>query len=920
MSVSEQRIALVDQAAEHSRDALSGVDRAKSFFEYLAVTDQRRLKWVLLVGFFVHMSYAIIDWLTNPDLFWFFFALRSTSSTFVMASFIYIRRPKPYRVLLVISAIGALSFGGAVSVMIHNSGGHQSSYYGGLPLVMIVPGLLLTWPISLSISIQIILSASFIAPVIIFESGINWPLLFTNSSFVVTTGLFSVIGSHLRYKLAFEEFTQRTKLDISLQQLSDANRLREQMFQNVSHELRTPLTLILAPLDAVQGSQSEHLSPWARKKLEIASRSALRLLNLVNDFLELASIDHEGVPVRRENVDLLPLTQALVDDLQGIASQKRISISIIRKALHTIFIVDRKHLEKILMNLVSNALKFTPEGGSIELILEKQDGGLAIRIRDSGIGMTADAIPKIFERFQQADGTTKRKFGGTGIGLHLVKQLATRMEMGLDVISEPGKGSIFSLLIPAKLKAENKSADPEMSTELALYHRAALAAIDSGGSAEIALNPSSRHFPLALIAEDDSEIAAEIAEILQARFRVIHVADGLTALEKTVQQSPHLVVSDVMMPGIDGIELCRAIRERVQLKDTAIILLSAKGSISDRVRGREVGADTYLTKPFHPDELLAAALGLLRSRMRLVGNFLVERELGAGGQARVFCARSISTGRLVALKVIQQGTELDASVKERLRSEQTALSKLTHPNIVRGLESGVDGAAFFIAMEFLDGTNVHQLLQERALTIAQAVTMIRAAADAVAAVHASGLLHRDIKPSNLMVLRGTAPLRSRTRVIDFGTVVGRSDVSNPHWLIGTLPFISPEQIQGGAPSAAGDVYALGVTLYYLLTRRSPWSATAPMAVRDQIVMGDWKPIAAINPEVDSRISQVVETAMAGSLHIRYPTAESLLAALESLSIKDVQAELTLLKEEEEPSAAISALSAVQSYEADRAAR
>jgi len=247
------------------------------------------------------------------------------------------------------------------------------------------------------------------------------------------------------------------------------------------------------------------------------------------------------------------------------------------------------------------------------------------------------------------------------------------------------------------------------------------------------------------------------------------VRNGETALQLVIKELPDVVVSDVMLPRRDGISLVAEIRERSELRNTPVILLSARTRTEDRVRGRKVGADSYLTKPFEPAELLATVEGLLRSRMRLIGSFLVRELLGSGAQSEVHRAEHIASGEVVALKVIKHAGTFGSQARERLMREQHILRTTSHPNVVRVLETGEHDGRYFVAMEYLSGVTLRTACQAHSRLSPPAVATIGAAvASALDHLSQHGVVHRDIKPSNIVITDGNEVLSSRVRVIDFG--------------------------------------------------------------------------------------------------------------------------------------------------------
>jgi serine/threonine-protein kinase len=324
------------------------------------------------------------------------------------------------------------------------------------------------------------------------------------------------------------------------------------------------------------------------------------------------------------------------------------------------------------------------------------------------------------------------------------------------------------------------------------------------------------------------------------------------------------------------------VRERTKLKDTAIILLTARGSLEDRITGRRVGADSYLTKPFDLRELLATIEGLLRSRMHLVGQYLVQSRLGRGGQSDVWLAEHRATGEHIALKIIRPGGLEDDRARERLEREHEALIRLQHPNIVRIVEKGEQAGGLFLAMEYLDGVTLDELARSAgALPVDAVAAICRGAASALSHVHKSGLLHRDIKCSNVMLLRKGQGLVSRVRLIDFGTTANlQPRRGRTERIVGSLPYLAPEILLNAvAASPATDVFGLGVVMYRLATGVLPFEGATAEELVNAMEKGPVLSIEEASPGIPDNLAAIIERAIARDPAARWPTARDLERAL-----------------------------------------
>lgn len=659
------------------------------------------------------------------------------------------------------------------------------------------------------------------------------------------------------------------------EELGRMQRLKDEMFQNVSHELRTPLALILSPVERML--EKSTLTEEDRRRLGTVRSNALRLLGLVNDVLDLAKLETtSAIETRTMAVDVAAAVRALHTDIADAAASRGLTTTV--NAPGTAFYtLDPRHLERAVLNLLSNAMKFTPAGGRIDISVIDGDGGLTIAVKDTGVGIAEKSLAAVFERFRQLDGGRSRKHAGTGIGLALVVELMKLVGGSVDVVSSPGAGSTFTLRFPAALRA--KAAAPMDDAEVDALHRAVTRAAFQKEAAPA--RPSGERGPLVVLAEDEPDLRRELSEILSERCRVIACANGEEALEVAVARQPHVIVSDVMMPVMDGHELVRALRQRPELRDTAVVFISAKTELEDRVRGRSLGVDTYLTKPFHRKEVLATVEGLLRSRMRLIDHYLVHERLGAGSQSQVFRAEDVETGETVALKVLVSAGVDDTEPRARMARERRTLKTLSHPNIVRVVDEGPHtGGGHYIAMEYLEGETLTSLVRrDGPFSPDEVVTIGIALAEAVQVVHAAGLVHRDIKGSNAILTAGTGPLRERIRLIDFGTVYAPSrTITETDSLVGTLSYLAPELFAGVVPSPSTDIYALGVTLYLLATGHLPFTATSQAGIVEAIAHEAPPPLGTGNPAFEALVLQ----ALAKDPVVRPASAEAFASALAAL--------------------------------------
>ncbi len=405
----------------------------------------------------------------------------------------------------------------------------------------------------------------------------------------------------------------RDDLADTVGQLRDAQTVRERFFGNISHEIRTPLTLVLLAVADVEARAGDALDAQARADLGAIVDSARKLLRLVDELLLLAAGEAAQLRLAPEPTDVAALIGALAASWRLAATSAGIELTLeAPPALRAV--VDPVALERVVTNLLSNAVKFTPRGGRIELTLAPQDDALCITVRDTGVGVDDELLPRLFGRFERAQGGGVR--GGSGIGLSLVKQLVEAHGGTVGVERVATGGTRFRVVVPiGDLPAA--SPRPAAAAEATLAPR--LRPSDFGvGAAAVAsgdiLMPPGASAGTILVAEDDPRLATMVARLLHDEYVVIVALDGVTALELAQRHEPHLLVTDVDMPGMDGIELARRFRAISGDSLAPVVIMSALADPGSRLAGLEAGAVDYVVKPFDPRELRARVRAQFRMR------------------------------------------------------------------------------------------------------------------------------------------------------------------------------------------------------------------------------------------------------------------------------------------------------------------
>jgi PAS domain S-box-containing protein len=414
-------------------------------------------------------------------------------------------------------------------------------------------------------------------------------------------------------KQAEEEVARQSReLRVLNERLKELDRLKTQFFANVSHEFRTPLTLMLGPLEDALANAHGVLPLGAATDLAASHRNALRLLKLVNTMLDFSRIEAGRVQASYQPVDLAAFTAELATNFRSACEKAGLRLIVDCPPLNEAepVFVDRDMWEKIVLNLVSNAFKFTLQG-EIAVRLEAVDGYARLTVRDTGVGIPSDELPRMFERFHRIEQTGGRTHEGTGIGLALVQELVKLHGGTVSVDSAAGEGSTFTVAVPfgtAHLDPERIGKVSGLASTNVMpsaFIEEALGWLPDYSQMSVTDEPRVSGKPSVLWADDNADMRDYVARLLSGRFDVRAVPDGEAALAAARAHPPDLVLSDVMMPKLDGFGLLRALRADPVLREIPVILLSARAGEESRIEGLEVGADDYLVKPFSARELIA---------------------------------------------------------------------------------------------------------------------------------------------------------------------------------------------------------------------------------------------------------------------------------------------------------------------------
>lgn len=448
----------------------------------------------------------------------------------------------------------------------------------------------------------------------IWNSGALW--LPVNPWFTAQIGQLLIYCFGLAYKVRLNE-----KARAEAEHIKELDEIKSRFFANISHEFRTPLTLIRGPLQQIEeqsGNNPNSSIDVPLRKIKLMRRHTDRLLELVNQLLDLSRLDSGKMKLQVAKGDVILVLRALAGAFESMAERKQIHYHVHFSEPDQLSFFDHDKLEKIVTNLLGNAFKYTPEKGTVSFIAETDGKRLRLSVEDSGPGIAKKELDKVFDRFYQSEGNEDK---GSGIGLALVKELTDLYRGQISVNSEPGKGSRFRVSLPldlASFKQEElvyQPGEPALENTIGHHHEPT----DHTGTINAASN-----LPLLLIVEDNADLRNLIHEIVQHDYQVIQAVNGKEGLEKALQEIPDLIISDVMMPLMDGFELAQKIKADERTSHIPMILLTAKAGQSHKIEGLDTGADDYLTKPFDHKELLVRLRNLINQRKLLRKKFAGE--------------------------------------------------------------------------------------------------------------------------------------------------------------------------------------------------------------------------------------------------------------------------------------------------------
>jgi len=625
---------------EQSTDNLmSGALFAEHFRRETTEMLVSRTRWALYAACLVYPGFWFLDRVISPANATYFGLIRLAVLAGYLLTLLLYTRPigRKFATHLSVFVVFLSAFG--IELMAPYLGGFKSDYYVGIMMAMFVGGLFMPWSVAATVVCGVLIVGGYFGLNGLYGYWATAPLSEIAPPFFFMSGSFLFMTWANRDKdiTRRKDLALRMRMERANEDLKALDESKTRFFSNVSHELRSPLMLILGPIEQML---SEPQRPQIRALLEAMDANARRLLRQVNTLLDFAKMDAGKLKLHYDGGNLGEVLKKLVVAAAPLAQRRGITLTIEGEENLPEALLDYGKVETIAANLISNAIKFTPEGGKIMVRAGSDANRLWFEVEDTGYGIPEDQLKSVFERFRQVDDALSRKAGGTGLGLAMVKELTELHKGRVDVTSALGKGTTFHIELPlspdldaldrrrqaAGRRRADQIAATRTDTMLGMYYeekhseKTLLSDVEASRleiQARADGEPEQKapaDAPRLLLVEDNADLRTFVARALAKTYNVSAACDGLDGLETAKRVRPDLVITDVMMPRMDGYEFCRRLREDPAFDQVPVILATAEWGTDKLVKGVDVGANDYISKPFEMRELEARIKAHLRAR------------------------------------------------------------------------------------------------------------------------------------------------------------------------------------------------------------------------------------------------------------------------------------------------------------------
>lgn len=504
---------------------------------------------------------------------------------------------------------GIVCHGTEIAVLELTGGGARSHFL--FPYFLVMFGVATLFPARFAWTLATVVTAplSYLAGELAAHGSLEPGASRANLILLVDYAFIAAIASRVTTRLFFSEAENRRALEVANHQLRELDKAKSDFFANVSHDLRSPLTVILGPLNSILGQEAS-LSPRNRQYLQLALSGAARLDSMVNDLLDLARIDAGLGSIAPQRVDATGLLGDLVEAVRPWAAQNGIAVVFDGPGRPVYARIDADKIERVAMNLLSNAFKYSAAGTQVAVRLRSGEDGLWIEVADQGAGIAPEDLERIFVRFTRGRGQEAGRTRGAGLGLAVVREFVDLHGGRVAVESGVGKGSTFKVQLPPSCLdkgPDQPEAERGRRTGVPPHLLLPPRPVSAGATADV-----TNGRPRVLVVDDEDPVRLFLATELEPAFEVLAVADAERALEVAARERPDVAVVDIMLPGMDGIELCRRFRADAATRGLPILAYSARGDLKTRLDAFAAGADDFVHKPFEPRELKVRLESLLR--------------------------------------------------------------------------------------------------------------------------------------------------------------------------------------------------------------------------------------------------------------------------------------------------------------------
>jgi signal transduction histidine kinase len=641
------------------------VESQRRWAAWLLERNRRGTQVVLWIVLGLYPAFGVLDYLLAPaeslPMLW---TTRAVVTVLTCGMFAVLRTRAFERGYDAISSnyMAVLALG--ITLMTVTMGGLASHYYAGLSLVVVGTGLLFVWPARVVLTTHTTIIVSFVLVNLLASRDQDVPVSISNLAFLTATAIITGTGQMVHYRVQHKQVLDQIALEETKASLERAHNelkaldsFKSQLFANITHEFKTPLAMVLAPLELILQGEMGELSAAHRSTFESMFRSGLKLLKMIGDLLDLSKLEESKLRLKIGEHDLGEYLRGLVAQVDPLAQRKDITLTLRVEAQSPLAWCDLDRMERVFLNLLSNATKFTQPGGHVQVVVRAVGAMLEVVVQDDGPGFPPDKADRIFERFYQVDMGGTRRYGGTGIGLALAKEIVELH--GGRIWAESSAGAKFTVELPRDrehfrpdvldrrglardVPEGNRDTDRglmDVAVQMSARDEYRLLDIAEATERRVSQRDSDEDQKphVALVVDDTPDIIRLVHNSLRTHFKVISADDGLKGLEMASRERPSLIIADLMMPGIDGLEMTRRLRASDTTRHIPILMLTAKGDLEDRVAGLETGVSAYLAKPFSPRELLTTARALVQAQETTADIVLTQRmdslEIVAGGLA-----------------------------------------------------------------------------------------------------------------------------------------------------------------------------------------------------------------------------------------------------------------------------------------------